>query len=58
MPYEGSKVMSEEPYALIGHVRVCGGPGGQPPGLPGTGSAKNGACLPVTLLLCRVLCDS
>ena len=37
MPYEGSKVMPEEPYALIGHVRDCGGPGGQPPGLPGSG---------------------
>jgi hypothetical protein len=24
----GSKVMLEEPYALIGHVRICGGPGG------------------------------
>jgi len=30
-----AKVMSEEPDALIGHVRVCGGPGGQPLGLPG-----------------------
>ena len=30
MPYEGSKVMSEEPDVLIGHVRICGGPGGQP----------------------------
>ena len=36
MPYEGSKVMPEEPYALIGHVRDCGGPGGQPLGLPGS----------------------
>ena len=50
MPYEGSKVMSEEPDVLIGHVRICGGPGGQPLGLPGTGSAGKGACLPVTLV--------
>ena len=27
---QGSKVMPEEPYALIGHVRDCGGSGGQP----------------------------
>ncbi len=27
---------TEEPDALIGHVRVCGGSGGQPLLLPGT----------------------
>ncbi len=32
----GSKVMHEEPDDLIGHVRICGGPGGKPPGLPGS----------------------
>jgi hypothetical protein len=37
---QGSKGMSEEPYALIGHVRVCGGSGGQPPDLPGSGSPR------------------
>jgi hypothetical protein len=40
---KGSKCMSEEPYASIGHVRVCGGPGGQPPGLPGSGSWQKAA---------------
>ena len=29
----------EEPDALIAHVRVCGGLGGQPPGLPGKGDS-------------------
>lgn len=42
---QGSKVIhqsgaetliTDEPYALIGHVRICGGSGGQPPDLPGT----------------------
>jgi hypothetical protein len=32
---QGSKVMLEEPDVLIGHVRICVGPGGQPLGLPG-----------------------
>jgi hypothetical protein len=45
MSLQGSKVMrqrgaealiTEEPDALIGHVRICGGPGGQPLGLPGS----------------------
>ena len=29
-------VVTDEPDALIGHVRVCGGSGGQPLLLPGT----------------------
>ena len=53
---QGSKVIhqsgaealiTEEPDVLIGLVRICGGPGGQPPGLPGTGSAGKGVRLPV-----------
>jgi len=43
MSLQGSKVMhqggqaliTEEPDALIGHVRIRGGTGGQPPVLPG-----------------------
>ncbi len=27
---------TEEPDELIVHVRICGGPGGRPLGLPGT----------------------
>ena len=46
MSLQGSKVIhqsgadaliTEEPDVLIGLVRDCGGPGGQPPGLPGSG---------------------
>jgi hypothetical protein len=29
-------LITEEPDDLIGHVRICGGPVGQPPALPGT----------------------
>ena len=28
-------LVTEEPDVLIGHVRICGGPGGHPLGLPG-----------------------
>jgi len=31
----GTKLSREEPNALVAHVRVCGGRGGQPPRLPG-----------------------
>jgi hypothetical protein len=37
-------LVTEEPDVLIGHVRICGGPGGQPLGLPGTGSVKAALC--------------
>lgn len=30
-------VVTDEPYALIGHVRVCGEGAGQPVPLPGSG---------------------
>jgi hypothetical protein len=33
---ECNALVTEEPDVLIGHVRICGGPGGQPLGLPGT----------------------
>ena len=29
-------LVTEEPDELIAHVRICGGPGGKPLGLPGT----------------------
>ena len=32
---ECNALVTEEPDVLIGHVRICGGPGGQPLGLPG-----------------------
>jgi hypothetical protein len=32
---ERDALVTEEPDVLIGHVRICGGPGGQPLGLPG-----------------------
>jgi hypothetical protein len=31
-------MMTDEPYALIGHVRICEGSGGQPLLLPGSGA--------------------
>jgi hypothetical protein len=37
--------VTEEPDALIGHVRVCGGSGGQPLLLPGT-TTRLAACQP------------
>ena len=37
--------LAEEPDALIALVRVCGGLGGQPPGLPGKmGSIPGALC--------------
>ena len=50
MSLQGSKVMhqsgaealiTEEPDVLIGLVRICGGPGGQPLGLPGIGRQQS-----------------
>jgi len=35
--------VTDEPDALIGHVRVCGGSGGQPLLLPGTLSGQKAA---------------
>ena len=35
-------LVTEEPDVLIGHVRICGGPGGQPLGLPGSGPRNKG----------------
>src|SRR6266571_5310689 len=52
---QGSKVMhqsgaetlvTEEPYALIAHVRVCGGPVEQPLALPGSRPPPLAACAP------------
>jgi hypothetical protein len=40
---ECNALVTEEPDVLIGHVRICGGPGGQPLGLPGTQSPKKRA---------------
>ena len=34
---ERDALVTEEPDVLSGHVRICGGPGGQPLGLPGSG---------------------
>ena len=34
-------LVTEEPDVLIGHVRICGGPGGQPLGLPGISATSS-----------------
>jgi hypothetical protein len=36
-------VVTDEPDALIGHVRVCGGSGGKPLLLPGTATRQKAA---------------
>ena len=38
--YTAAKPQPEEPYALVGRVRICGGAGGQPPALPGDSIAN------------------
>jgi hypothetical protein len=58
MSLQGSKIMhqsgvealiTEEPDVLIGLVRICGGPGGQPLGLPG--SRRGSSASPFRLCL-------
>ena len=43
-PAGAAKPCLDEPYALIGQVRICGRPGGQPPGPPGGHQTPNGSC--------------
>src|SRR5437660_360155 len=42
IPSDEQNRPSEEPYALIGLVRVCGGAAGKPAALPGRGETRGG----------------
>ena len=42
MPRTEAKPLHEEPDAVVPHVRICGGPGEQSPGLRVRGMARSG----------------